>query len=117
MPIRKGNKKADKVQTPQTESKNVKAQKEQIVAQKIWDKSLNFFSEQSYRKYIGEEIVNRGNKGSMTKYDIDHRDKIAKKVKAKVIKGPKGRMDTPKEAKHRLATHITLRGKRGKKED
>lgn len=82
-----------------------------------YKKALKFFSEESYRKYIGEEIVNRGNKGSMTKDDISRRDKTAKKVKAKVIKGPKGRMDTPLEAKHRLATYITLRGKRGKKED
>jgi hypothetical protein len=44
----------------------------------------------------------------MTKKEIKSRDRIAKKVKAKPIKGK----DTAENAKYRLATYIELR-KRG----
>lgn len=59
-------------------------------------------------KKINEEIVNAGNAGTMTKKEIKGRDRIAKKVKAKAIKGK----DTEENAKYRLATYIQLK-KRG----
>jgi len=58
---------------------------------------------------VNEEIVNAKHAGTMTKKEIKSRDKIAKKVKAKPIKGK----DTEKNARYRLATYIELR-KRGK---
>ena len=60
------------------------------------------------KKSVNEEIVNAKHAGTMTKKEIKSRDKIAKKVKAKPIKGK----DTEENAKYRLATFIELR-KRG----
>jgi hypothetical protein len=60
------------------------------------------------QSFIREEIVNAKHAGTMTKKEIKSRDKIAKKVKAKPIKGK----DTAENAKYRLATYIELR-KRG----
>jgi hypothetical protein len=57
---------------------------------------------------LNEEIVNAKHAGTMTKKEIKSRDKIAKKIKAKPIKGK----DTEENAKYRLATYIELR-KRG----
>jgi hypothetical protein len=57
---------------------------------------------------LSEEIVNAKHAGTMTRKEIKSRDKIAKKVKAKPIKGN----DTAENAKYRLATYIELR-KRG----
>jgi hypothetical protein len=57
---------------------------------------------------VSEEIVNAKHAGTMTKREIKSRDRIAKKVKAKPIKGK----DTAENAKYRLATYIELR-KRG----
>lgn len=57
---------------------------------------------------IIEEIVNAHHAGTMTKKEIKSRDKTAKKVKAKPIKGK----DTEENARYRLATYIELR-KRG----
>ena len=62
---------------------------------------------------ISEEIVNADNKGKLTSSRQASRDKIASKLKdVKVVKGPPGRMDTPEEAKYRLATFIELNGKK-----
>lgn len=83
-----------------------------------YDKSLKFFKEQLNLKYIEEEVVNPENQ-PMTKSEISHRDRIRGKSPAKdarVVKGPHGRLDTPEEAKYRLATYITMRGRKGKKE-
>lgn len=60
------------------------------------------------KKSVNEEIVNAKNAGTMSKKEIKSRDKLAKKVKAKPIKGN----DTEENAKYRLATYIELR-KRG----
>jgi len=59
---------------------------------------------------INEEIVNSSNAGTMSKSEIKKRDKTAKKVKPKPIKG-----DTEEESKYRIATYITLRSRGGKK--
>jgi len=60
------------------------------------------------KKSVNEEIVNAKHAGTMSKKEIKSRDKLAKKVKAKPIKGN----DTEENAKYRLATYIELR-KRG----
>jgi len=72
--------------------------------------SLKYLDENCIKEYkkINEEIVNAKHAGTMTKKEIKSRDKIAKKVKAKPIKGK----DTEENAKYRLATYIELR-KRG----
>lgn len=74
--------------------------------------SLKYLNENCIREYkkqkMNEEVVNAKNAGTMTKKEIKSRDKIAKKVKAKPIKGK----DTEENAKYRLATYIELR-KRG----
>lgn len=63
--------------------------------------------------FVREEIVNADNKGKLTSDRQKSRDKIASKLKnVKVIKGPPGRMDTPEEAKYRLATFIELNTKK-----
>jgi len=83
------------------------------------NKALTFFAEQLKRKYIEEEVVNPENQ-PMTKSEISHRDKIKHKDPAKnarVVKGPRGRLDTSEEAKYRLATYITMRGRKGKKKE
>jgi hypothetical protein len=61
-------------------------------------------------EFVQEEIVNSSNAGTMTKGEIRKRDRTAKKVKAKPIKG-----DTEEESKHRIATFLTLRARGGKK--
>lgn len=83
------------------------------------NKALTFFAEQLKRKYIEEEVVNPENQ-PMSKSEISHRDKIKHKDPAKnarVVKGPRGRLDTSEEAKYRLATYITMRGRKGKKKE
>lgn len=70
--------------------------------------------------FFNEEIVNADNKGKLTPQDSNprakSRDNIKKSLKnVKVVKGPPGRMDTPEEAKYRLATFIELNKK--KKQD
>lgn len=71
---------------------------------------------------IDEEVVNADNVGKLTPQNTNprakSRDKIEKGLKnVKVIKGPPGRMDTPEEARFRLATFIELnkKGKKGEK--
>jgi hypothetical protein len=69
---------------------------------------------------INEEIVNKDNKGRLTKDRQASRDKRKNKAPAKdakVITGPPGRMDTPEEAKYRFATYLELRGKKDKKKE
>jgi len=63
--------------------------------------------------FVKEEIVNADNKGKLSSDRQKSRDKIASKLKnVKVVKGPPGRMDTPEEAKYRLATFIELNAKK-----
>jgi hypothetical protein len=57
---------------------------------------------------LTEEIVNIKNKGTMTKGEISDRDRLAKRVKAKAIKGK----DTEQNAQYRLATYITLKNRK-----
>jgi hypothetical protein len=57
-----------------------------------------------------EEVVNKKNKGTMTKAEIKNRDEKAKGIKPQPIKG-----DTDDESRHRIATYITLRARGGKK--
>jgi hypothetical protein len=57
-----------------------------------------------------EEVVNKKNKGTMTKGEISRRDDVAKKTKPQPIKG-----DTDEESKHRIATYIVLRSRGGAK--
>jgi len=71
---------------------------------------MDAFTEQSttyYRNLLLEEVVNKRNKGSMTKDEISSRDRLAKRVKARAIKGN----DTELNARHRLATYITLKNR------
>ena len=59
---------------------------------------------------LQEEIVNKDNKGKLTAGRQASRDKIERGLKdVKVVKGPPGRMDTPEEARYRLATFIELK--------
>lgn len=55
-----------------------------------------------------EEVVNKRNKGTMTKAEIKKRDEKAKGIKPQPIKG-----DTDDESRHRIATFITLRARGG----
>jgi hypothetical protein len=83
------------------------------------NKALTFFAEQLKRKYIEEEVVNPDHQ-PMSKSEISHRNKIRGKSPAKdarVVKGPRGRLDTSEEAKYRLATYITMRGRKAKKKE
>jgi hypothetical protein len=57
-----------------------------------------------------EEVVNKKNKGTMTKAEIKNRDEKAKGIKPQPIKG-----DTDDESRHRIATYITLRARGGGK--
>lgn len=57
-----------------------------------------------------EEVVNKRNKGTMTKAEIKNRDEKAKGIKPQPIKG-----DTDDESRHRIATYITLRARGGAK--
>lgn len=57
-----------------------------------------------------EEVVNKRNKGTMTKAEIKKRDEKAKGIKPQPIKG-----DTDDESRHRIATFITLRARGGGK--
>jgi hypothetical protein len=67
--------------------------------------------------FVKEEIVNPDHKGKLTKDRQISRDGIAKKLKnVKVVKGPKGRNDTPEEAKYRLATYIEFQKDKNQKE-
>jgi hypothetical protein len=73
--------------------------------------AMDMFTEQPttyYRNLLIEEIVNIKNKGTMTKGEISDRDRLAKRVKAKAIKGK----DTEQNAQYRLATHITLKNRK-----
>jgi len=69
-----------------------------------------------FNSIISEEIVNKDNKGKLTKDRQASRDKIERGLKnVKVVKGPPGRMDTPEEARYRLATYIEFKKGKGKK--
>jgi hypothetical protein len=73
--------------------------------------AMDMFTEQPttyYRNLLIEEIVNIKNKGTMTKGEISDRDRLAKRVKAKAIKGK----DTEQNAQYRLSTHITLKNRK-----
>lgn len=59
---------------------------------------------------VQEEVVNRTNKGTMSKSEIKERDRKAKGIKPQPIKG-----DTDDESRHRIATYITLRARGGRK--
>ena len=79
---------------------------------------LQYFAENLYRKYfyIDENVVNPDHQ-PMSKAEIRRRDHLRKKnpaKNAKVVTGPKGRQDTPEEAKYRFATYLTLRGREKK---
>ena len=79
------------------------------------NKALTFFAEQLKRKYIEEEVVNPENQ-PMTKSEISHRDRIRHKSPAKDARAIKG-SDTQTNAAYRLATYITMRGRKGKKKE
>jgi hypothetical protein len=79
------------------------------------NKALTFFAEQLKRKYIQEEVVNPENQ-PMTKSEISHRNKIRSKSPAKDARAIKG-SDTKENAEYRLATYITMRGRKGKKKE
>ena len=80
-----------------------------------YNKALTFFAEQLKRKYIEEEVVNPENQ-PMTKSEISHRDRIRHKSPAKDARPIKG-SDTKENAEYRLATYITMRGRKGKKKE
>jgi hypothetical protein len=71
--------------------------------------SYDYFHQALKNKYsfIREEIVNVRNKGSMSNEEISSRDRLAKRVKARAIKGK----DTELNARYRLATYITLKNR------
>ena len=79
------------------------------------NKALTFFAEQLKRKYIEEEVVNPENQ-PMTKSEISHRNKIRNKSPAKDARAIKG-SDTKENAAYRLATYITMRGRKAKKKE
>jgi hypothetical protein len=79
------------------------------------NKALTFFAEQLKRKYIEEEVVNPENQ-PMSKSEISHRNKIRGKSPAKDARAIKG-SDTKENAEYRLATYITMRGRKGKKKE
>jgi len=90
--------------------KHIKEDQDLILKERLKDR---FFK-------INEEIVNKDNKGRLTKDRQASRDKRKNKAPAKdakVITGPPGRMDTPEEAKYRFATYLELRGKKDKKKE
>ena len=80
------------------------------------NKALTFFAEQLKRKYIEEEVVNPENQ-PMTKSEISHRDKIRHKSPAKDARIVKSADKTKENAAYRLATYITMRGRKGKKKE
>jgi len=80
-----------------------------------YDKSLKFFKEQLNLKYIEEEVVNPDHQ-PMSKSEISHRNKIRHKSPAKDARAIKG-SDTEENAAYRLATYITMRGRKGKKKE
>ena len=80
------------------------------------NKALTFFAEQLKRKYIEEEVVNPENQ-PMTKSEISHRDKIRHKSPAKDARIVKSADKTQANAAYRLATYITMRGRKGKKKE
>jgi len=85
--------------------KHVKENADLLLKEKLKDK---FFK-------ITEEIVNKDHKGRMTKEMQSSRDSTEKKLgDVKVVKGPPGRMDTPEEARFRLATYIEWKKKKSK---
>ena len=80
-----------------------------------YNKALKFFAEQLKGKYIEEEVVNPEHQ-PMSKSEIIHRDKIRHKSPAKDARPIKG-SDTKENAEYRLATYITMRGRKGKKKE
>jgi len=82
-----------------------------------WRKSKKSVKESFIQKIKGlrEEVVNRDNKGSMSKKEIRSRDKEEKKGNFRGFRPIKG--DTPKEMRFRIATWRQLQkcGKKGKK--
>ena len=81
-----------------------------------YDKSLKFFKEQLNLKYIEEEVVNPENQ-PMSKSEISHRNKIRGKSPAKDARIVKSADKTKENAAYRLATYITMRGRKGKKKE
>ena len=81
-----------------------------------YNKALTFFAEQLKRKYIEEEVVNPENQ-PMTKSEISHRDRIRHKSPAKDARIVKSADKTQANAAYRLATYITMRGRKGKKKE
>ena len=81
-----------------------------------YNKALTFFAEQLKRKYIEEEVVNPENQ-PMTKSEISHRDKIRHKSPAKDARIVKSADKTKENAAYRLATYITMRGRKAKKKE
>ena len=80
------------------------------------NKALTFFAEQLKRKYIEEEVVNPENQ-PMSKSEISHRDRIRHKSPAKDARIVKSADKTQANAAYRLATYITMRGRKGKKKE
>ena len=81
-----------------------------------YNKALTFFAEQLKRKYIEEEVVNPENQ-PMSKSEISHRDRIRHKSPAKDARIVKSADKTKENAAYRLATYITMRGRKGKKKE
>ena len=81
-----------------------------------YNKALTFFAEQLKRKYIEEEVVNPENQ-PMTKSEISHRDRIRHKSPAKDARIVKSADKTQTNAAYRLATYITMRGRKAKKKE
>ena len=82
----------------------------------LMNKALTFFAEQLKRKYIEEEVVNPENQ-PMTKSEISHRDRIRHKSPAKNARIVKSADKTQANAAYRLATYITMRGRKAKKKE
>ena len=82
----------------------------------LMNKALTFFAEQLKRKYIEEEVVNPENQ-PMSKSEISHRDRIRHKSPAKDARIVKKSDKTQANAAYRLATYITMRGRKGKKKE
>lgn len=82
----------------------------------LMNKALTFFAEQLKRKYIEEEVVNPENQ-PMSKSEISHRDRIRHKSPAKNARIVKSADKTQANAAYRLATYITMRGRKAKKKE
>jgi hypothetical protein len=78
-----------------------------------WKKSKKNITESFIEKYLmREEVVNKENKGSMSKSEIKGRDRIAKSIPDGKYRSIKG--DSPKETKYRVATWLKLKKRKRK---